>query len=143
MLILHKYEIPLMLAVYYWMWGRDAPLLYVSLFGFLFAVLGLCWWAAQAELRIDDEELRCAVASGGTWKRYLMRWSEIAKVEIDRNGNRIVIYADDQNKRLAVAGLPFFPGAKARLLEELEKRHIPLVTSGRAVYIESRNTEVK
>jgi hypothetical protein len=74
--------------------------------------------------------------------RYRMEWSEVAKVETDQKGNRLIFCSIGDTKRIAVAPKQF-PALEEWLAKELEKRRIPFETTKRAVYIDTKNTQVR
>lgn len=122
----------------YFHWGSETVLWFTVLCVVLLAVpIGFLF--TRNTLTLDSQ----AITYDMGCKQYRMEWSEIGRIERDDTNHKVLFSTSDENKRLVVGGLNFFAGFEARLAMEAQSRGISIQKTGRAAYLQSRNTEAK
>ena len=74
--------------------------------------------------------------------KYRLLWNEIQNAETNEKQDRLVIFAS-HDKRIAMTQLNRNPALHERLIRELEMRNIPISTTKRASYYETKNSELR
>lgn len=74
--------------------------------------------------------------------KFRLLWDGIQNAEWSEKQDRLVVFAG-HDKRIAIPRLNENPALRERIVRELERRNVPILTTGRAAYYETKNSELR
>jgi hypothetical protein len=120
----------------YFNWGKDNLFWFSLLTLVLLATFAFCFFFPHTFI-VNEERIVYRIG----YRKYQMKWNEIGRIEIDKKDYKAVFFSKDGQKRLSVFGLNYFSGLKERITLEATAHNIQMERTGRASYLESKNTQ--
>ena len=117
-------------------YSKDSGNMYVSCLLSLLMILMFVWPFSQSVTLSQD-----SVQLNGK-PNFRLLWSEIQNAEMSEKQDRLVVFAG-QDKRITISQLNGNPALRARIIQELKTRSIPIATTKRAAYYETKGSELR